>query len=45
MDLVFNRKVMKPIRGGGAGLAMGGKNNDKGQGFGAQLTFDQFMNN
>ena len=30
MDLVFNRKVMKPIRGGGAGLAMGGKNNDKG---------------
>ena len=45
MDLVFNRKVMKPIRGGGAGLAMGQSKNQKSQGFGAQLTFDQFMSN
>lgn len=40
MDLIFNRKVMKPIRGGGAtGMAMGGRTAEK-QGFGNQITFD-----
>ena len=35
MDLIFNRKVMKPIRGGGAtGMAMGRERTESRQGFG-----------
>lgn len=42
MDLVFNRKVVKPIRGGG--VAMPRDTGAQRQGFNNQMTFDQFMN-
>ena len=53
MDLLFNRKVVKPIRGGGVNPAGSNEHNRRGSSReasmgrnsrpGAQMTFDQFM--
>lgn len=52
MDLIFNRKVVKPIRGGAANPSRDGRRssgmreNSRGrQSLSKALTFDQFMQN